>query len=44
MKKAHQDRRERDGEQRRRGHRIGLGEGQRLEQPAFLRLQSETRE
>ena len=41
---THQDRRERDGEQRRRGHRIGFGERQRLEQPAFLRLQREHRD
>ena len=41
---AHQDGREGDGEQRRRGHGVGLGEGQRLEQPAFLRLQREHRD
>ena len=41
---AHQNRRERDGEQRRRGHRIGFRERQRLEQAAFLRLQGEHRD
>ena len=41
---AHQNRRERDGEQRRRGHRIGFGERERFEQPAFLRLQREHRQ
>ena len=33
----HQHRHERDAEQRGEEHREGLGEGERLEQPAFLR-------
>ena len=36
---AHQNRRKRQGEQRRRCHRISFRVGQRLEQSAFLRLQ-----
>ena len=41
---AHENRRERDGEQRRRAHGIGFGERERFEQPAFLRLQREDRD
>ena len=41
---AHQHRHQRDGEDRRRGHRVGLGKRQRREQPSFLGFQSEHRQ
>ena len=41
---AHEDGREGDGQQRGGGHRIGLGKGQRFEQPSFLRLEREHRD
>jgi hypothetical protein len=40
----HQDRHQRHRKQRRAGHREGLGEGQRREQPPFLAFQREHRE
>ncbi len=41
---AHQDRRERNGEHRSRGHGVSFGKRKRFEQAAFLRLQSENRD
>ena len=38
---THEYRNQRHGEERRSGHGIGLGEGERLEQPPLLRLQGE---
>ena len=40
----HQRRHQRHRQQRRRRHGEGLGVGERLEQPAFLRLQREDRQ
>ncbi len=42
--KADEHRRQGDGEQRGRRHRVGLGEGKRLEHAAFLLLQRKDRE
>ena len=41
---AHQHWHKRDGEAGRRGHGVGLGEGQRFEHPPFLRLEREDRD